>query len=174
MTELTAVVVVVGVATLLNVALTLSLASRVRAFQSLLDPHPFPSIGTRVVPFRVSAIGGGSICERDLAVEPAIVAFLDGACEPCLSLVTRLIESPPREPLFAFVGAADHEAHATELARSLAPIAQVAIVEPDSPVMTSFGIKAFPTLLRLEGGAVVAAGERLERISDTNGAAPDR
>lgn len=161
MSLLVAAVVILAVLTVLNMALSAAIIRRMRGDR--YDPAP-PAPGTEVGAFSVPMLDGGTLTEHDLA-DGALVAFVSPTCPPCATLAEnwtrRSAELPEATYVFVIDTAttAEAEAYAAKLG------ARAAIVERDSAVSSAFGADdVTPTLVRVRGGVVDAAGHTLEAV----------
>jgi hypothetical protein len=75
-----------------------------------------------------------------------------------------MLERPPSIFTLAVVVSfpdAHDEAKAHDIATSLSAIAEVTLSRDDGPAVRAFREAGYPTLIRVEGGQVAAAGHRL-------------
>ncbi len=165
MTVLIAAVCILSALVLFNLLLSFGLVRRMRLSSEGAEVTSGPPAGARISPFSARALDGVSISERDLVAGPLIVGFFQTGCQPCVAVKEQLIAGGAREPLVVFVQGDPDDPASHALAQQLATVARwVAVVEHDSPPTRAFAVAAYPTLIRLDGGVVQAAGYRLRDI----------
>lgn len=157
--------VVLGALLLFNLLLTFGLIRRLRQVQSGVSADPdgptLPDIGTAVGGFRATVTTGAAVSSDDLARGSRLVGFFSLTCSPCQALKAALLTDPPAERFLAFVlydEEPDLASAATTMAEELAAIADVAVVRTESAATRAFGIRAYPSLIRVEDGVITAAG----------------
>jgi len=161
MSLLVALVVILAVLTVLNMALSAAIIRAMRGDRH--EPTP-PAPGTDVGAFSVPMLDGTTLTDHDLP-DGALVAFVSPTCPPCATLAenwTRRAAELP-EPTYVFVidtaTTDEAEAYAARLG------ARAAVVERGSAVSSAFGADdVTPTLVRVRGGAVDASGHTLEAV----------
>lgn len=178
MTLLTTAVVLLAVVVAVHLLFTFGLVARVRELQqhggARVDNGQLPRPGTVVRPFSVTATDGTVITEADLDGSVQ-VGFFQVGCGPCRMLSDALVSAPPAIRFISIVDGDPAAPEATErLVAKLGVLGQVAVVGVDDPVLTAFGVVAFPTLLHTHSGVVTASGSRLENLTDAASATPVR
>lgn len=159
---LTAAVSIIAVLAAFNLLLTFGLIRRLRLMGSTGVGKPaLPALGALVGSFATSTLDGATVSERDLLSGPAVVGFFEAECQPCADLKREILDRGAPASLLAFVEGSAQDQATLAFARDLATFARVAVVEPSSSPARAFGVTAFPTLMRLHDGVVVAAGHRL-------------
>ncbi len=175
MTLLTTAVVLLAVVVAVHLLFTFGLVARIRELQQHGVGAParnaqVPSPGTVVRPFSVTDTDGATFTEADLD-GPVQVGFFQVGCGPCRMLSDALTTDPPAARFVSVVDGDPAEPDATaRLVAKLGVLGRVAVVGVDDPVLTAFGVVAFPTLLHTHGGVVTAAGIRLDDFTDATGA----
>lgn len=175
MTLLTAAVCVLGGLVLFDLALTFGLARRLRlALDGTtvkigaapgIEPS-FPTVGSGVAPFAVHALDGARMSEVDVGSGSVVVGFFSVGCEPCTAVKDQIVANNIPEPLFVFVVGAPEDSASMALAQELATVARrVAVINHDGSPVTALGVRAYPTLVRLEDGVVRASGYRLDAVA---------
>lgn len=164
---LEAVVVVLSVAVATNLLLTTAVIRRLRmsaADQRTRSPD-LPSLGTVVLPFSASVIGGGRVSLKDVTLQATIVIFLSPDCPACGAISARLREARPTDVMLVFVAGDSDPTAALELAKVLSPVVPAAVIHGADVLHAFGGVDAFPTTLRIDSGIITAAGHRLEDLS---------
>jgi hypothetical protein len=169
-----AVVGILGAATALNIVLLLAVLRRMREFEAgnqVPAAVKLPAPGTRVGSFRATATDGSVITEADLADDTHYLGFLLVGCKPCKAQIAEMRSSGRFDPerVIFFVAGGDPSAEQTRaLMDSVQDLGRVAAMDWPGPVGAAMsGIRAFPTLLRIESGVIVAAGSRWEEIAES-------
>ena len=166
MATLTAVVVALAIAVAANFVLLLAIVRRMRLQPSAPPAIELPRIGMQAPGFSAEDADGLLVDDSFYAQHTdAVVAFLSDDCAPCQQVKAELAREPLANPLLAFVhtkdgGPRQHE-FAADLARSGA---RTVLLAPGSDMPRRFSIAAFPTLLRLRDGVVIASSIRLAGI----------
>ena len=160
---------VLGSGIVLNFLLTFALLGRVRALQewmvakSSVDAE-LPRPGDPIGRFEALADDGGTLTDDALS-GVTLVGFFSPGCKPCETVKAELVRSPPALPFLAFVdGSGADPSAARRLGEALKAVARVAYTDDASPVLRAFRDPAYPTLVRVENGAVAAAGHRLRDV----------
>ncbi|MFD5829309.1 TlpA family protein disulfide reductase, partial [Lentzea sp. NPDC060358] len=163
LTLLTIAVVLLAVVVALHVLFTFGLVARVRELQDRpARTTNLPRPGTVVPPFLATGTDGRPFTEADLtgAVQ---VGFFSVGCGPCRALTDALLDNRPTGEFVSVVDGDPSDPEATRrLAGKVGALGRVVVVGADDPVLSVFGVLAFPTLVRTHGGVVTAAGTRLE------------
>ena len=156
----------------LNLALTLGLATRVRTLQEEVvrgasrDPS-LPRPGDAVGAFEVTTTTGERLSDATLSVDTQLVGYFAPGCADCTHVRSQLLAAPPEVPFVAFIdcsGTEEAEAEGKRVADQMAPIAKVALTRLGEPAMAAFREAGVPTLILVERGIVVASGHRLNDI----------
>lgn len=172
-------ITVATIALLLAVAslgLTLSLGRRLRTAEEQLrqftDPTAdLPEVGTRVPAFAAVTTADEPITEADLTGdEEVLVGFLSAGCESCRwdlpKLTTVLADVASRGPRPVVVLAGD-PARRDEMRGDLAAVARLIEDDEASTLTKLFGVRGFPSLLRVADGIVVRAGHTIGELALT-------
>ena len=169
-----AVAGILGAATALNIILLRAVLRRMREFETgnqVPAAIRLPAVGTRVGSFRAAATDGSVITEADLADGTGYLWFLLAGSEPCRARIAEMRSSGRFDPerVILFVAGGDPAAEQTrELMDGLRDLGRVAAMEWPGPVGAAMsGIRAFPTLLRIESGVIAAAGTRCEEVAES-------
>lgn len=170
MTLLTTAVVLLAVVVALHLLFTFGLVARIRELQQHggAPAHDLnlPKPGMVIRPFSVTDTDGGTITETDLD-GPVHVGFFQVGCGPCRLLSDALVADPPAARFVSVVDRDPVEPDATErLVAKLSVLGRVAVIGVDDPMLSAFGVVAFPTLVHTHGGVVTAAGTRLSHFAD--------
>ena len=166
-----AALVLVGALALFNLILTFGVIRRLRAQADLSAPGtvvdgPVVPAGTPVGPFSVVATDGAEVTDASLAGE-TVVGFFSPQCGPCEEALPAFEEYARRAPdgrrqVVAVVVPPPSEGtdgpEAGALAARLAPVARVVVQEGKGPMLTAFGVDAYPSLIIVDDGAVAASG----------------
>jgi thiol-disulfide isomerase/thioredoxin len=157
-----------------SLALTLSLGRRLRTAEERLrqvaDPlgQDLPEVGTRVPSFTAVTTDAEPVTDADLAGEEVLVGFLSASCESCRwdlpKLVTVLTDVARRGPRPVVVLAGDPERRG-EIRGELAAVTRLIEDDEASTLTKSFGIRGFPSLLRVADGTVVSAGHTVGELA---------
>ncbi|GLY53084.1 MauE/DoxX family redox-associated membrane protein [Lentzea sp. NBRC 102530] len=165
LTLLTIAVVLLAVVVALHVLFTFGLVARVRELQENTVPKResnLPRPGAVVRPFTVLDTDGLPFTEADLD-GPVQVGFFSVGCGPCRTLTDALVASPPATRFVSVVdGDASDPEGTARLAEKVSALGRVAVVGTDDPVLSAFGVMAYPTLLHTHGGVVTASGIKLD------------
>jgi hypothetical protein len=162
---------VVALIALTNLSLTLALAKRLR----LTDHRPVRAgdefavpAGHVVTPFQASTTLGERVTESTFDDRTTIAAFVSVGCTPCVKVKNEILKSQPSEPLLVFVGGPDTSTP-PELASDLSEAADVVWFGEDSAMRDAFAVRAFPTVLKIVNGVVIASGRALRDIQPASG-----
>jgi hypothetical protein len=150
----------------INVVLTLALVRRVRLLQArvTVPEGGFPAPGRTIGQFSAVDVEGAPVELEQTSGSELNVAFLSPSCAPCRELLQRVTEAPPPAPFVSFVLADDTSASAG-MVEALLPLGRVAVIEAEGGAAEAFGITAYPTLVRVRDGVVVASGGSLAAIA---------
>jgi hypothetical protein len=167
MAALTAVVVALSIAVAANFLLLLAVVRKLRlqrpAPPSVVD---LPRVGMKAPAFAVRDSDGRSI-DDGFYPKPgeAVVAFLSDDCPPCERVKAELARDPIAGPFLAFVQTASGGSQQTEFAAALARTgARTVLLKQGSDIPGRFSVSAFPTLLKLRDGIVVASSVSLADV----------
>lgn len=170
MTQLLVVVVaVVGALAVLNLLLSLALIRRVRVLQEAVAQTPrrdpaLPRAGESIGPFQVTTPEGEHLSDEALKRGVSLVGFFTPHCLPCATVRSQLLESPPAIPLLCFVEGSPSDPDSSALAASLKRVARVVFTEENDALHRAFKPAGYPTLIRVENGAVAASGHALADV----------
>ncbi|WP_433334471.1 TlpA family protein disulfide reductase [Spirillospora sp. CA-294931] len=177
MTYSAATVTVIGVLSLVNIALTLGVVRRLGDLQR----RPAPGLGgsgaeappmtvkpgAKVGDFQVTAVDGTTVSRAGLK-GPTLVAFLAPGCQACDFSVPAFIERAEGAPggrdgvLAVVMGAPQF---GDELRERLAPMARVLTEEEEGgPLVTAFGVIGLPAFGMLSDDRLVASHPLPERL----------
>jgi len=165
MPYLTAAVVLFGLLSLINLALTLGLLRRLRDHGGRTVPPAGPPVvltaGSRPGSFSTATTDDEPVSDSTIS---GLVGFFSAHCQPCHALVPRFCEEARelgRHNVLAVIGGAD-----PELVEALTPVARVITEDIDGPVSTAFQNTWTPALYLLgTDGTVVATGGRIEDLA---------
>ncbi|MFD7325752.1 TlpA family protein disulfide reductase [Streptomyces sp. NPDC059875] len=184
MAYLTASVVLLGVLSLLNLALTFGVVRRLRE-------RPADATGggggEMSVPALVAAPGAhigtfsavdteGSVVDQDALDDGSMVLFMSPGCPACedlLPLVAERAGQYGRDRVLAVVTRDDEkEARLGDYLRRLSPVARVVVTEFGDEVTRAFAVKGMPAYVEVGAdGRVAGSGRTLPRRTDRAGAA---
>jgi hypothetical protein len=162
----------IAVVLVLNLVMTLGLATRLRNLQSdfargtMRDPS-LPRPGDLVGHLDVTTTQGERVTNATLSEGVTLVGIFAPGCPDCARIRSQLLATPPAIPFFAFIdctGPTLAEEQGRAVADSLTTIAKVALTRQGEPAQLAFRDSGFPTLIRLEGGVVTASGHRLADV----------
>ncbi len=162
----------VAVVLVLNLVLTLGLASRLRVFQeevargAMRDPA-LPRRGDLVGTFDITTTQGERMTSAALSDGVSLVGIFAPGCSDCARVRAELLATPPPIPFVAFIdcaGSQQAEEQGRAIAEQLTPIAKVALTRTGDSAMLAFRDAGFPTLIRVERGVVTASGHRLADV----------
>lgn len=165
---LTALVLALGVLTGANLLLLFAVLRRLREVEQRTSrsapASTVPAPGTRVGDWHVVLADGTSLSAAE--VGPDVTAlFLSPGCRPCTELVAELADHPDRVPAgaVAFVAGDADDPAARQYRTRLPGHIRVAYVENAGGVVEAFGgIAAFPAVITVRDGHVVASGHALD------------
>lgn len=166
-------VVLLGGVMVFNLLVTLGLVRRIRTFEErgLAAGSSLPTAGTPIPKFEVPIVGGGLMTDGHLRTSEMILAmFFAPGCVACDRVKAEISDSPPTEPIYAFVTPVPHsdDLQVQQLAESIQEWAeQVGIAESESDLVLRLPIQAFPTILAVQEGVVLAAGYDMEHLRST-------
>lgn len=165
LTLLTIAVVLLAVVVALHLLFTFGLVARVRELQERGTParnDNLPQPGQVVRPFSVTDTDGLPFTEADLD-GPVQVGFFSVGCGPCRTLSDALLADPPAARFVSVVDGDPTDPDGTaRLVAKVSGLGRVVVIGTDDPVLSSFGVIAYPTLVYTHGGVVTAAGIRLD------------
>jgi hypothetical protein len=170
MTLLVTGVLVLAAVEVLHLLLTFGLIARLRLIQEqgiakpVVDPEA-PQPGLVIDDFRATDLEGNPVSRKDL-VGPVLTAFFTSGCPQCSRLAGDLVASPPREHLISFVEGDLSMEGTRRLVDLLSPLGRVCLIEVDDPIVLSFALSAFPTVLRTHSGVVVESGSRMAHLTE--------
>ena len=166
---LIAIIIVVGLVAVVDLALTYGLIRRVNSIQA--QPHSsdgglVPAAGHRIEDFVANTTDNREITEREFQGPETFAAFVMVGCKPCHRLTEELSQmAPPELPLLLFI--ASSQGANDEAARIAAQVpfaAAVCVIEPICGVTEAFGVRGFPTVIRVGEGIVRATGLSLGSV----------
>ncbi len=170
MAALTAVVVALSVAVAANFLFLLAVVRRLRLQRPAPSVIDLPRLGMRAPAFAAQDVDGRTVDDDFYTQGDVVVAFLSDDCQPCQQVKAELVRDPLDTPLLAFVyttaGGTAQAEFAAELGRAGA---RAVLLEPGSEFHMQFSVSAFPTLLRLRNGVVVAASIKLAEMREQVG-----
>ncbi|HET7012669.1 MAG TPA: hypothetical protein VFI65_02090 [Streptosporangiaceae bacterium] len=158
-----------------NLLLTLALARRLAEAERLAarGPEPrMPRIGTEVAEFSVPTADGGQLTDAQLRSGRTLLVFSMSDCGPCAALAEELqhAELPTWLGLLVLVGASEGN---RALAAAKYPVqAQVGFLPPDGTLTDRFEVDAFPTVVLVEEGSIMAVGRNPGEVLATLAVAP--
>lgn len=166
MALIVAVVVLIGLVSLLNLALTYGVIRRLRRHNDMLRAQSVAgsaqvsqlTVGAVVDEFKAVTVSGGTATRDDLSGQ-TLVGFFSPDCPACAAEIGRFVEvarSRSRDSVWAVaVGEPDRVA---DTVATLTPVAGMVIAEEDQHEMvTAFGVAGFPAFFVVGGGGVVQA-----------------
>jgi hypothetical protein len=169
-------VAAVTVSTLLSVftlTLALGLTRRIRVFSARLakldelgrDGVPFDrdralAADTVVTEFAATTTDGEPV-SREMLTGTTLIAFLSPGCQPCETLLPKLLDHAARFPggrqqvlaVLSMAGPEDSAAYADRLS----PVARVVVEDGKGPLSEAFEADALPVLYLVGAGGVVLA-----------------
>lgn len=165
MTFLIALVVVIGIVTVLNLLLLFGVIRRLKDHDQAIARIPFgagaPAAsmrapGSEVDEFTAVSTDGVPVTKEALTGE-TMVGFFSVSCAPCVENAPKFAEHAAGVPggkdsVLAIV-VADGDDDPSEMVGILGDAARVVVEGYDGPMATAFGVTAFPTY------AVVASGK---------------
>ncbi|MEV6695031.1 redoxin domain-containing protein [Micromonospora sp. NPDC051196] len=173
MAYIVAAVVLIGLVSLLNLALTYGVIRRLRQHNDMLGAQSFAgsapvsrlSVGAVVDDFKAVTVSGGTATRDDLSGH-TLVGFFSPDCPACTAEIGRFVEvaRSRRDSVWAVaVGEPDRVA---DTVATLIPAAGTVIAEDGQQEMISaFGVAGFPAFFVMgDGGAVQAIGIRTDEV----------
>ncbi|NUO59519.1 MAG: hypothetical protein HOV71_25400 [Hamadaea sp.] len=165
---LTAAVVVLAALTAVCLLMLAAVVRRLRTIEERLNgpAATLPEVGLTVAGFQAADLTATPLNESD--VEDGTVLFVMPGCGPCADLIAALAEHPSGA-LTAFVAGNPADEVTQELARKVGAVAdRVAVVDEGGAVTAAFGgVSSFPTVLRISGGVIAAAGRSVDAVAPT-------
>lgn len=164
-----ALIALLAVLLVVNLLLTFALIRRVAELDPSRGPGAtVPSVGTAVGAFAAVTVDGDSFGLDDLRSADLAVLFMMTGCEPCHELLTDLSTRQIMDtgPIFAFIGHHGDPADEAVMAyRSALPAGiRCAVTSPTGEIAQAFGVRAFPTALRIEHSVITVAGRSLDAV----------
>lgn len=168
MAAITAVVIALSIAVAANFVLLLAIVRRLRLQRPAPPAIELPRIGMQAPGFAAEDADGQWIDDSFYShYGEAVVAFLSDDCVPCQHVRAELARDPLQGPVLAFVHTRDGGPQQSEFAADLARTgARTVLLEPGSDIPKRFSVAAFPTLLRLRDGIVVASSIKLADVRE--------
>jgi hypothetical protein len=163
---LIALVSLLGILAASNLLLTLALARRLAATERAAanggrgEPH-LPRVGAEIGAFSVPTIEGASLTDARLRSGRTLLVFSMAGCSPCAALAEELrrTELPSGLTLLVLVATAvDDPASVTAV--EYPAMAEVAYLPEECDLIERLEVDAFPTLVLVEEGRIVAAGRK--------------
>ncbi|MFF4198257.1 hypothetical protein [Nonomuraea sp. NPDC001831] len=149
---LSAAILLVGALCIINLIFTMGVIKRLREHTALLrgsnDPMAI-ELGTEIGDFTALTIDGEQIDHESLTAETSI-AFFSPNCKPCKEKLPGFVAYAAGLPrgrnqvLAVVAGNADMAAGFTA---ELRQVARVVVEGPSGPLVSAFGVRAFPTVL---------------------------
>jgi thiol-disulfide isomerase/thioredoxin len=165
---MTAVVAVIGVIAVLNLALTLGVLRRLREGAPVRPERRLPAVGAAVADFHTVDVDGRELSLHDLT-GPAVVGFFTPGCAPCTALLPEFVATaaePNRQAIAVIV--VDPGEDDTEYRRLLAPAARTVVERPHGTMQRAFGAGTFPTIAVLDAHhTVIASSFDVAALADT-------
>jgi hypothetical protein len=151
---LVAAVLVLTVVTLLNITLLLAVIRRLREHEGRLatmaqgaaapaEPQIMAPIGHRIAEFTAESVDGREL-DRTALVTPALVGFFSPSCSSCHERVPDFRKAADDHDGSSLAVVVRDGADPAPLLADLDGAATVVLEEPDGPVATAFGVRAFP------------------------------
>ncbi|NUR62930.1 MAG: hypothetical protein HOV87_30395 [Catenulispora sp.] len=172
---LAAVVALLTVLTLINIALLFAVIRRLRGVEqqhgagSLADQ--LPAVGHRVAEFEASALDGSVLTSAEVTGTTdgadRLVAFVMTGCGPCTQFISTLQDGSPAgfDRTFFFITGDPRTEDTAALVAELSDLGRVAMLAEEGPVGPAVGgIGSYPTVLRISDGVVAAAGRKLDEV----------
>ncbi|WP_117210543.1 hypothetical protein [Allorhizocola rhizosphaerae] len=165
---LTAAVVILAIAVIVNMLLTFAMIRRLRASElaAKQDAEAFrPSVGSPVGEFSATATDGSAWDSRALGIGTHTVAFLLPNCGGCTSLVNRLTPAhqPDRSIVVVVSGSADDPA-TVAVVQAIPGDLKVVIAQLGGDVGQAFKVATFPTIVQVVEGRIAAVGETFDEL----------
>lgn len=167
MSALGAAVAVLAAIVLLQLVVTFGLVQRIRLIQETAQFEPADeetAVGRVVGEFRATDTEGRPVSDADFRTGAGLVGFFSSGCPTCAGIVDRLAADPPAEPFVAFVADGLGPERTARLVEPLSAFARIAVIDTANHAPDAFGVVAFPTLMRVQRGVVVAAGGKLRSV----------
>lgn len=171
---------IVSIAALLlgaaGLALALSASRRLAVaedrLRQIFDPlgigPDIPEPGTAVPVFEAVTTAGERIVSTDLVDEEVLLVFLSASCESCRwdlpRLETALADLATRGPRPIVVLAGNLERRG-EIRDDLTVVARVVDDDAESTLTKSFGVRGYPSLIKVRGGVVVQSGHTIGELA---------
>ncbi|WP_067141540.1 TlpA family protein disulfide reductase [Microtetraspora malaysiensis] len=174
---LIAIVILVGIVSLLSLLLCLAVIRRLREHTKLIDAlyevvgnglpsaHAGPSLGDVVGEFDATTVDGDRVA-RDLLPDGTVVAFLSPECRGCREQLPELAAWAAGQDRARVLAVVDgHAADPAHLVTTLAPVARVVIADASNPVARAFGVESYPTFFEVAaGGRLLAMEAKISRL----------
>lgn len=164
-----AISAILACATVANLVLLFAVIRRLRMLETggpVMSALPSP--GMRIAKFHVTDADGRQLGDSDFTGGPHLVAFVMTSCDPCHAVLSALRTDPRFDPARTFIVIAGESGHegtqqVIELTHGLG---RIAVVDHDGPVAAAFGgVDAFPALVSVRDGRVVASGRSLDDVA---------
>jgi thiol-disulfide isomerase/thioredoxin len=162
--------VLLGLATAANLLFTFAVIRRLRALEERGGPASaapaLPAVGSAVGEFTVLTTGNERLGRSSVSTGQVLVGFVSVGCAPCRALVEEVAAGTLAvDGRCLFLVSGDSSIEAARMAEVLSELGPAAIVTDQPEVAAAFGgVNAYPTLLRLDEGVIVAAGHELAAV----------
>jgi thiol-disulfide isomerase/thioredoxin len=174
---LAGVVGILGAAAFLNLLLTYGVMRRLRDHEERLvrgsaarhDEVATLQPGTTVPTFTATTTDGTEVTDRTLGSDIALVGFFSPDCQPCREQLPRFATVGARlDPSRVLCVVSDDRATGTELEVFVEPMRGAGLVVAEGStgsLAAAFGVRALPTMLKIEDGVVSASGHNVESLA---------
>jgi hypothetical protein len=173
-----AVAILVGLLTVLNLALTVGVIRRMRAHTELLSARPKPVAvkvmagpGERAKPFDAITVDGDLISDADLTGGRTLVGILANGCTSCEERRPEFIALASRFPggrdrVLAVLVSGGDDADVSAERASIEPIARLALQErPGIGITQALGVTGYPAFALFDAdGTVLSSGTSVEDL----------
>jgi thiol-disulfide isomerase/thioredoxin len=167
----------VGAATCLNLLLTYGVMRRLRDHEERIvrvaaarnDDVVTLQPGTRVPTFTATTTDGTELTDHSFGSDIALVGFFSPDCQPCREQLPRFATVGARlDPSRVLCVVSGDRATGTDLEAFVEPMrgAGLVVVEgANGSLAAAFGVRAMPTILKIEDGVVSASGHSVESLA---------
>ena len=154
----------------LNALLTWAMIRRLRLLESSLaaskaEGDALPQIGASPGAFAVRTRSGLAVTDGDLRVGETVLVLLSPECRPCQDLVSKLASAWTATDLGVLAVVHGEVAQdSTERLVAGLPEGMLVAVDESGAVASALGATAYPSVVLVRDGAVVAAAHQFEPV----------
>lgn len=151
-----------------NGLLTRAMIRRLRLLESATMKDTgdvLPQVGTAPGPFAVRSRSGLAVTDGDLRDGETVLVLLSPECQPCKDLVSRIVSSwDTADTGVLAVVHGDATQESTGRLMAALPEGMRAVIDESGAVAGALGATAYPSVVLVRDGTVVAAAHEFEPV----------